>query len=878
VGGVKSTFNYNYLLQKIGVFLVLLLVINGQIANAQVCNIYTPICSSSVTLTASQVYPPGTYFVPANAVVTINGTLANPVVISFTGSTIYMYPGSRFSINNYATLDINTTTIRECTMTWDGIELLTATSALNVIGTPSVPSLIRGADEAITDNDNGNILISKSILNDNYIHVRLLGGTTANPTSFQTYGTAYTSNSATIPASTFYSTNTRTWRAFDINLADSKIIGSSASAADLNIIDNADFGFFIFKSGCEIYNFEINNITNLNPSIQETAILARAPLHGTTLDIKVGGFNPNERVLINHVENGISVNDWYNVNIINNVIDDVNRFGIVVEDCSGLDININANVIYLTYNLVTNATQAMVGIFSRQNDLATVLIDKNELWITGMPTVALTREAHGIRCEENSTTSSASNTISGNMVNGYSTGIFATNAKAAHITNSNIVRLPFVSATAARYGIRTTNCELSEVVSNDVISFSTYQGHRGIFDFLSKDHTIRCNSIEKGDRQITFNGTNNSTFPDGFIGNGMHKGRVVLYLDNNPQLNSNGSATLASDNFWEGPFTINCIYDFFLLTSVASGTVYCRTNPTTPTDIFDPWTAGCISTTPLALGITGIPPTNPPAWICGSLKRQSNRSAEDSTFSFEYDQFKNYLILLSSYDQVSVFELLNVAKKMQELDIEPTDTLYQLFDALEFHEEAALLVNVGQLINTEAYANALSSLENVTFANKGFEYQALVYTYLCTKNLYPDSVPSSALLDTFSTIAYLCPFTYGPAVFEARVIANIDINEESSTCDNQDYQRKRNPEIVQTKNTLSISPMPATAGGSITINTPIGLSNIMILNQLGQIIYEETLDKTLNKAVIQPVLSSGVYILKVTLSNGQLSNNKLIIH
>src|SRR5690606_8649769 len=80
------------------------------------------------------------------------------------------------------------------------------------------------------------------------------------------------------------------------------------------------------------------------------------------------------------------------------------------------------------------------------------------------------------------------------------------------------------------------------------------------------------------------------------------------------------------------------------------------------------------------------------------------------------------------------------------------------------------------------------------------------------------------------------------------------------------------------QNTLKLYPNPSS--GQITISNPntLNISNIEIYSVLGNLAYQSELNTTANTFSLDlNTLNSGIYLLKITLENGQTTTQKLIM-
>jgi len=831
--------------------------------------LYPDINGGNFTITNLTITFFGNLRIPAGTTLLINGT-SN---VTFTNLQLQLGDGAKIELDGTATLNVINSRLYNCTPdTWDCLELLSSNCALTY-----GRSTLQGSDNGIRNTGGGDIDLIDSYMFNNYIHLGLYAGTSA--TNCVISGTDFICDPVATPMafSTVYPTQPRTLFAIEIFNANYRIIGDASY--NTNTIDNADIGIRIWRTGCEIYNFIINNCDDRTAG-NEAAILASSPITGGIVcDLIVGGFAASEKVQIFDSESGIRVSNWYNVTAYNNYIEDVTRHGIFIADCPSRNIDLQANIIDMDYTPV--GANAMAGIFTNNNGNANILIHENIVKLNNLPQGNLSRQAFGIRTDEASNLTPTVIKITDNNVYDFSIGIQVRNTFLALVTGDSITIPDNNSGTQARIGINSEGNDRINIVDNRVLSTGNFLTHRGIFDDQGTNAIIRCNRVWDGGRQIFLNGTT-MIANDGFMGNGMVRqssgANFGLQLQAGASIGTNGGSGVPSDNHWETPFNTLCLQDPPL---TASGVIYHR--PNVSSDVFDPYGAGCSNIPNTTTSISFVQTTSS-SYYCpsGELMRQGDNDPYDPSLFITYDNAVNYINALVNKPYQTIWDLQNAAR-LFDLGIIPSgDSLEVAFNNLPFANEAIAMNAINNLMSDSAFTQASDLIQSNTWNLEGFAYKAWMNSLKITNPIDSAGNYSQSVLDTLTLIAGLCPYIYGSAVFEARAILQWDYVEESEECqqaslDPDSYIRYGSGNNYIKQNNLLVYPQPLAQGRELTITSKTeSISEITIINLFGNIEFNEK-GIWVNTVKIRTDFESGMYFIQVKLSSGDVIVQKVIV-
>ena len=830
--------------------------------------------TSTWTISSSLTISGGFYRIPLGQTLLITGSGTN---VTFSNVQLEMEAGARIELANSATLNIiSNSRLYNCSFdAWDCILINSSSSTLTVDN-----STIEGSNLGIRNIAGGNTTLTHASLFNNYKHFQLLTSSLTTTTVFD--GSLFICNPtiSPMPVSTVFPSNPRTINAIELSSGGAVILGSGTLG--LNAIDNADRGIDIFGTSAEIYNFVISNCDN-RTSILEGAIYARNPPTGGFLNyIIVGGFAANERVSIYRSEMGIRASYGYNVTVYNNYLEDIQQQGIsALNNTFNNSIDIQGNTLDIDY--IPTTTVFMAGIYSFSNDYANIFISNNTLTLNGLVSGTLTnfQEAYGILANEFSTSASASIKIDDNNVQDFSIGIRVGNSSNALI-NLNEVTMP--NSSAIRYGILSNNNQFLRILYNRVTSTGYFALHRGInAQSSSSNLTIQCNQIWDGGRQILLQ---NSTMigNDGFMGNGRRQingAHIGLVFGTNSSIGINGyvssTSSIPSDNHWDIniPYASTCVNTTGM---IGVNEIYYR--PNAGFDIFDPITPVCY----VGTAFTVTPSSTLPGYYCGGvLMREGEDEPVDPSLLITYENASTFISFLKNKSFQTIWDLQNAAS-LFSLDIIPNnDSLVTIFSEFPFAEEALRMEQVKNLMSNSDFGQALDLLQNHSWELEGFAYQAWMNILRITNPIDGEGNYDDATIGTLTTIANLCPYIYGSAVFEARTKLQWGDSEESEECDAaslnpESYIKYGFGNMVNRQTKISISPQPVALGTDLTLSAIASdISEVKLLSLQGTNLWSLQPIDSIKSIKIKADFQPGIYLLQITLNTGETQVKKIVI-
>jgi hypothetical protein len=838
---------------------------------------------ASTTVNASTLFPFTTLTgdiieVESNAVLIIDGNY------TFTTCTFNMDENARIDIPSGGTLTANTNTIFQedisSNIAWEGIRLLSLTSTFISSGNCTLRGSIHGLADYGSAGGGAKIHLNAFTFFNNYYHLQYFGTpissldrTFQNVTMDCLPGSMPFVNSVPLSNRTIY--------AVQISQILYHTFGDATFPGNLITIKNADIGIFVTRSRVRIVNTDIslcNDVSQSNSS-EEIGIYATRATNGNEL-IEIGGSGSNELVTIDNCENGIKVEDGYDVVIKNNILSNIEWKGIHIKENSSKTITMDYNQIQI--NWVNRS--GMFGICSERNDLATINMNYNNINMSLMPASILTFANSGIYCAESSQSFSANNSITFNELDGFHRGINWINT-AGGTLYLNTVYVPTSASNADRFGIEFFNCMMNPSIpalngviqENAVYLFNNHKKRFGISDNFGKEMNIRCNYIYNGGDQMSFWGSFNllsnrvtgNSMKDGMTG--MRLSDVTLFFTFYPViLGINGSAGQPSDNKWKGN-TVSCFDALASSLPAASNWFVVRPNGGPFTWITNPNFALC-EITPTTTHFGQIP-SGPDA--CVPMQQQQGSENPEKESVSEFLEFSTMY-----QETIAARQLAKIAMDYVINESEPLSTFqeFSYFPVLE-REYNLYLNNINQPI----YALSTDAVTDLEVPSDYFE--ARNWLIELHKALKSDSekVLSESEKDQLRIYAAYCPNFYGDVVFEAWAYLGYVPTVNDLSCyrvfeEEDDLSRKSNVnEKTLANSTIIISPNPIAKNAPLDINSSLKNEklNIKIYSISGTLEIETEL---IGSGSVESInLASGIYFLKVERDSHAAEFCKLIV-
>jgi len=153
---------------------------------------------------------------------------------------------------------------------------------------------------------------------------------------------------------------------------------------------------------------------------------------------------------------------------------------------------------------------------------------------------------------------------------------------------------------------------------------------------------------------------------------------------------------------------------------------------------------------------------------------------------------------------------------------------------------------------------------------------------LLIEQQFTATVFDSIQLYTLQSIAALCPYTEGPAVYLARALVYpYDRIEYSNSCEESIEGRSYEPMVQVEDNVKEITVYPNPANDLVNITYSLNenqVGKIQIYDIAGALVLEQSLDSKNSLSILNTSkLNSGVYLYHIFVDNERVQSNKLVI-
>lgn len=294
--------------------------------------------------------------------------------ITLTGHTIYLNPGVSINILPGCTLELVNCTLLACgSSMWDQIDLADNTATLIVNG-----SQIQDAEIAVESNNGGFYHIENSFLYNNDVHIGV------NP-----YNGTHNGYLAGSTLSSNNLLNGNTWSSSCIKINQVGLIRIGDPFANLNTIENANWGVQSNQSSLVVQNNEFFSFYNNGNFTSGTAILANGQGNNPIYNILVGGYNLNEKNLFRTCRRGVFARNGLNaVEVVENEFLTEVIESIHIKTALDIDVNYNKLKIYGERGIwIRNNPNADIEVYGNllEEGLVGILVEQPNF--TNPPTV-----------------------------------------------------------------------------------------------------------------------------------------------------------------------------------------------------------------------------------------------------------------------------------------------------------------------------------------------------------------------------------------------------------------------------------------------------------------------------------------------------------
>jgi hypothetical protein len=334
-------------------------------------------------------------------------------------------------------------------------------------------------------------------------------------------------------------------------------------------------------------------------------------------------------------------------------------------------------------------------------------------------------------------------------------------------------------------------------------------------------------------------------------------------------------STQPSDNTWEGTFdkhtesyysngTLSTLYVKNLPQNTTTPSYY-------PTSMVNGVTGGILYS---ALTVTPVSSSYSSGQSCDA--REMSADSLENAFNEEQMELFRMIamdeITFSQYDEqarwMNKYNLLNLMRDNSNL----TDNAdLAAFNAAGSSNNLHQLMNVNDLITAGGYTAANTLLPGINPENEVEENLITVYSIEANK---AGATYSAEQLLVLETVANLCPYSAGYAVYNARtILRSLDPDlEYSNACET--VSRKYAPGAIQKNSTLKLYPNPA--NNLLNIELSEGTGILTIYNVIGESVMNIKIT-ALNTSIALEHIPAGIYTYKLNGNNQSINSGKLVI-
>lgn len=890
------------------------------------------------SLTAGNYYT-GNIAVPSNTTITNNltvlGSLNINTPVKFLNSNIAINEDVYITQNNYT--EIINSYLYGCDKLWGGINSKARISIKH--------SAIEDAFSAINTawigvNNHGGVIIDDAVFNKNDFGL-IVGTNTVNPTDISITGAIFTSRNlsayynftntarftttsqcfpltsktpAKLKGSTSHSITANTIRAnigvytpsltsstSTINIpigAATTTAATNPSNADLtNYFDYLNEAVYNFTSRLFIKNCVFSNIKTLSGGVgtsQGAIYHDDGPNNDRKTETIIGangsGSVPtsNLKCVFNTVDEGVVATNGGSLTVNYNDFNNVSKNGVRVFSWNGTYTNSPTSVAENVLVASNSFTDAAYVFYGNNNASIRAAVTSNAL----VHVQGTYSGFYNTYINETGKPASAQYTINLNNFVGSLNGVYFTNSANSHIINNNItVKKPGTGVFNAPIWLdNSDNMLISDntVKCNPTNSNSWYTF--GIFTNAAKTNTYQCNTITQVGAAMKYQGdcypsynylnslNNNSSDPClfGVMLDVSGKTGNIGYLS--------GTTWYAADNIW-GDFlygTPNNGADTYCQgnSNLTGASIYYDNSALKPAALYCPNVnlsiVPSVSYTPI---INTAPIGNP----CGLQYRYSsfgNVKGNDETTNI-HNEFIAGGPVKGSYITGQVNNALAIPKKRVIIYPEGTNQKGTMGNEAQFYlvdslfEQFSLTRNssiLNQAINAN---NAISAVNNIDINQKLVNQIYGVY-------LVDDSLVTMAQKQDLMNLSWLCPFTDGLAVYQARGLIHTwdDSTFYYNPCEINAPQASNGSRISHGSNEdghiINASVYPNPSAGTLHINTNSKDCIFEVYDVMGKMLMVQKLNDSETKIDVSS-LNSGTYFYKISHNESVVKQDKLMI-
>ena len=835
--------------------------------------------------TASVLFGPGSHtFLGINRY--IDGVFVIDENINLIVDTINMGPNARIIVTGGHTLNLESTIVRAgCCEMWDAIEGMSVNDSIIISKGSYIGDGIRG----IVSNNGAVYKIFDGVtFNRNYVSITVNPyngnhGGTVQQTTFTSVNTTYCPSSfgRLLPP------YTNQWPLYGIYArgVHSITFGNPATQYLSNTFTNLRYGIRTKNVNAKIYN---NNFVSVNKAGGISKAIWSAGRFPTTMPLNltqytdtiggnaVGQFQKNKFL---NCPYGVYTDTAMSTVVRNNTFRQtylptmltLSGTAIRVNNCTGF-----VRVIDIENDSIINHA---FGYYGNQNNYCNTRIISNRIFRTQNGNTNGT----GINVICNGA-NNGSTLVYLNTIKSVRFGVSLLNVKNATVNDDTILLRPTTSSFLANQGISASNC-IGVKITNNIIwrenpagSPITNQWVGGIYVASCATSRVTCNQIAKLGYGIRYDGSG-STGSTVFL-NKMSNTFTGIWLSNGAIIGAQGSTTVAQDNTWSGAVTRRLYTSGTILTNGTFSRFYYRPVPPA-SGIYLPLPS--TNTSPsFAIPTTALT-FNPFGVICVYAQAATSGSGQNGQIAQGQIQFAGNQTAGRWMSRESLYRILLEDSTIAIGDVVLTNFRDSANLANVGKFTAAMKVNSGGTLSSQsAIANAYSVTNGIVPNDNVEQNYKTVASIMLGHQLNGGAFTVQELSD-LRTIAQLCPFTDGNAVYIARgLLEPIDTTDYDNPCegDEQNNGRYAAPDMQQ-DSTFSFRLYPNPSNGEISLEYQIGGSEtgrLEIYSAMGSFVTSIVLTPGQQvQQITLPQLDAGIYLYKVTVNGEMKLADRIVI-
>lgn len=763
----------------------------------------------------------------------INTALYIDQDITFTGCNLYLGPEAKIEVLTGKNVVFDGCILTHCTSLWDGIHVSDATSMVTVHN-----SSVYNARNAVLSTNGGNFIVRGSTFTDNHIGIFAKDYLYPNSHQGEVYGNTFTASASPLFPPSFGFTGVKLENMASIH------IGSPTQA--VNTFTHLDYGVDTRYANYKLYHNEfsyIEPVAKVNGGVAVQSSFVTAPiLVGPVIpnpypNIHIGDIGTNYGNKFIHCSNAIALFAGGTANIKNNDLDYIDQYGIVTYlHGNGNQINIYNNVM----------GDVRYGIFSAEQSLSNSalyfinhnIISRTELGIEAygvygpkmqwncVSTIDATslpdQTAKGIRHVSCYKPLSRDNTLHADN-NTVGIGVQTENSKLFHTRCNEVM---------TSVGIKTLNdCSTSKIECNDLsVNQYGYYQHGGPIGPQGSTTTALDNVIH--------------TVPFKIVNENVPGTLSPFYVRNtSPYLILQSEAVSFTTGFF--PITMNAI--------TPSHSVHCPCN-----------TPDITSCARLPQGVVDTADFTYEGWVGDALDLLAwieNDTLGKSDTLVENEKEALYKMLLGKAS-IANTELQDFK---DDFSVTTLGKLHQADHLLsEVFSTSTAAITAGNAANT-----LLTGITPVTAAEEN--WYTLLQIMITAAGRGDNLAFTPEEMEDIQTLAELCPFGNGDAVYKARLLLFILTRQRVvHACELPAPDPKKavpQQEGIQQPENLLIYPNPNAGNFMVVVPLMEGeTANAIIYDLAGREVHRFTTVQSLNNVTLP---HPGSYIVRVSIQGQQ---------